>query len=73
MDRIFEMVNQINSDWTVINDELRQIALRQKEMRGLSIRYDELREQFANIITLGQDDAWRFFAEANGIDLPEDE
>lgn len=75
MDRVFERVNSLNAEWMALNSELQTLALihPDKRIRDLYERFHTLRGQFANIITLGQNDAWRYMAVGNGFDLPEGE
>jgi hypothetical protein len=72
MDRVFEVVEKLNNDWLELNDELRIMSLKDPSLQDLYKRYSELKNKFANIITLAQDDSWRIMAEGNGIKLPEE-
>lgn len=75
MDRVFEISSKILDEWRALDAELQLLALQRadEKLDELLRRYEDLQNRFANLITLGQDDAWRFFAESNGYHLPPDE
>ena len=75
MDRVFETANQILDEMRILHAEFRLFSLKNpgEELNNLVERYQDLHNRFANLITLGQDDAWRFFALSNGFVFPPDE
>lgn len=75
MDRVGEITRQINDDWTEFNEELQRLGLvlKSDEIKDLHKKLDALRCQYANLIALGQEETWPFFAESNGVVLPDDE
>jgi hypothetical protein len=75
MDRVGEITKKINDDWIKLNHELQQLSmvLKSQDLKDLQKQFDELRNQYANLITLGQKETWIFFAEANGVILPNDD
>jgi hypothetical protein len=75
MDRVGEITRHINNDWTELNDLLllQALKLNSDDLKDLHKRFDILRCEFANLISLGQEETWTFFAESNGVHLPEDD
>lgn len=75
MDRVLEVADQTLSDMRILYAELRLFSLRKPddELENLVKRFGELKNRWANLLTLGHGGAWRFFAESNGVRLPDED
>jgi len=75
MDRVGEEMKTINGMWTELNIRLHETALviASERLKQLHAEFDALRNRFAQLVQLAQSDSWPFFAEANGVELPEDD
>ncbi len=73
MDRIFERAEKINKEWIEFNQWLNELYQTGEIPEEIYESSEKLRSQYVDMITLGQDNAWRIIAREDGLTLPDDE
>ena len=69
MDRIFARLSDLNQRWLNLVTWMRSENWTPEQLQE---EVDILRQEFANIISLAQPEAWRLFAQSEGITLPDE-
>lgn len=75
MDRVGQITKKINDEWTIINQKLDELTLilKSEALKDIHRELDILRSDYANLITLAQEETYPFMAESNGVKLPEED